>query len=826
VAGTDTSTGLPRWLRGVAGPRERSRRPLVPPPAFGPPSRRESHSFLTVLPFSFLPKTAFLPAFVYYRVLALSQHRQSNGEECGSGAEGEKGCALVLGGSPDSGEGNRVGAKKGWALVLGSTPTSVGLMSTPSTRDQQKRPADRFSVSSSATVERQSRTVAVVGVVLLVVFACSAVVATRQVVRTQVGTTLDTLLSATSNGVKIWHGDQVRQAQRLSNRDELREMGLMVLNGTNVDNVATLRKINAFLANQTICVMIVDRDLAVRATSQIDWRLDDLAADAREQLRGALSGTPVVTRPVLIGTGSGRRLIVLFALPIRAHTGTVIEGILLWASDPATELLPLMTATWPNGIGETFLASADGVILTGSRGYDEMRSLGLGSEGTSSSFLNVKLLEPHRHLTAENPLKVDDSLKPTVIARDFAAGRSGRNLDGFLDYRGIEVLGAWQWLPDIGIGVACKLDREYAYHSIWVLELIFFAALITAAIGNALGLMWFRRTGRALRHAWEAQRRADEYNRYEVGVKLGEGGMGTVHRATHARLRRPAAIKVIRSQAVSPENIMRFEREALLTCRLSHPNTIQIFDYGILPDGSLYYVMEYLDGMSLQDLVYRHGPQPPRRVIHLLTQALGALAEAHNLGLIHRDIKPSNLYLTSRGGMLDVIKILDFGLARDCKSTATALTNANTVMGSPSCMPPEQISEERKQLDGRSDLYSLSCVGYWLLTGKNVFDRDSMMVVLQAHLHDDPIPPSQRLGRDVPADLESCILRGLAKRPEDRHRSAVEFCNALMSCTDARQWSDADARKWWIQTVGKLPGEDVDTTIDRDAVTRPTLATE
>jgi len=247
-----------------------------------------------------------------------------------------------------------------------------------------------------------------------------------------------------------------------------------------------------------------------------------------------------------------------------------------------------------------------------------------------------------------------------------------------------------------------------------------------------------------------------------------------------------------------------------LTCRLTHPNTVQIFDYGTFADGSIYYVMEFLDGMSLQTLVREHGAQAPERVIHILTQALGALAEAHRLGLVHRDIKSSNLFLAVCGGVPDVVKLLDFGLARDHESDAVGLTRSDTVLGSPACMAPELIERAGTPPNGSCDLYSLACVGYWLLTGTEVFEHGTVMATLHAHCHEAPESPRKRLGRSLPEDLEAVILRGLAKQPTERFASAADFRAALLRCVDANRWSEVTARQWWATLVTHPTREPVD----------------
>jgi serine/threonine-protein kinase len=301
---------------------------------------------------------------------------------------------------------------------------------------------------------------------------------------------------------------------------------------------------------------------------------------------------------------------------------------------------------------------------------------------------------------------------------------------------------------------------------------------------------------------------AKQLGQYTLAEKIGEGGMGVVYRAHHAMLRRPTAIKLLRPEEAGEANLIRFEREVQLTSKLTHPNTVAIFDYGRTPEGVFYYAMEYLDGLSLEELVENDGPQPPARVIHLLRQISGALAEAHGTGLIHRDIKPANIVLCERGGVPDVVKVVDFGLVKDL-SDETAQTQANTLAGTPLYLSPESIKDPGS-VDARSDLYAVGAVGYYLLTGKHVFDATTIIEVCSHHLHTAPVAPSERLGHSLPDDLESLILSCLEKTPDARPRDARTLHTALARCSDADRWSEEEATVWWATHRRVGPRKSVD----------------
>jgi eukaryotic-like serine/threonine-protein kinase len=288
---------------------------------------------------------------------------------------------------------------------------------------------------------------------------------------------------------------------------------------------------------------------------------------------------------------------------------------------------------------------------------------------------------------------------------------------------------------------------------------------------------------------------ARQLGQYTLLEKVGQGGMGEVYRARHALLRRPTAVKLLPPDQAGESGLKRFEREVQLTASLTHPNTVAVYDYGHTPDGIFYYAMEYLEGVNLDQLVRQDGPQPPGRVIHVLQQVAGALAEAHGVGLIHRDVKPANVILCQRGGMPDVAKIFDFGLVREMNREAE-ITSDERVTGTPLFLSPEALTDP-SSIDARADLYAVGAVAYYLLAGQHVFSGRTLVEVLSHHLHSQPVPPSTRLGRDLPADLESVVLSCLAKDPAARPQSAHELAARLAACSCAGSWTTEQARAWW-----------------------------
>jgi serine/threonine-protein kinase len=290
--------------------------------------------------------------------------------------------------------------------------------------------------------------------------------------------------------------------------------------------------------------------------------------------------------------------------------------------------------------------------------------------------------------------------------------------------------------------------------------------------------------------------RARRLGQYTILEKIGEGGMGVVYRAEHEMLRRPTAIKVLPPGSAGEMSLRRFEREAQLTARLANPHTVTVFDYGRTPEGSFYYVMEYLDGVDLDRLVKESGPLPPGRVVHILRQVCESLAEAHGVGLVHRDIKPANILVNEMGGISDFAKVVDFGLVKDVTGAEDAkLTRDDVIAGTPQYLAPETIRDGISS-DPRSDLYSLGAVAYYLLTGAPMFDGRPLQVI-QSQLTAFPEPPSARLGRPLPGKLETLVLECLEKDPNRRPVSAKDLLDRLSALDDVAPWAEGDARKWW-----------------------------
>ncbi|HSR67276.1 MAG TPA: serine/threonine-protein kinase [Acidobacteriota bacterium] len=298
---------------------------------------------------------------------------------------------------------------------------------------------------------------------------------------------------------------------------------------------------------------------------------------------------------------------------------------------------------------------------------------------------------------------------------------------------------------------------------------------------------------------------------YQLVERLGAGGMGEVWRAQHEMLARPAAVKLIRPEVLGVDEAQgrqltaRFEREARATASLTSPHTVGLYDFGVAPDGTFYYVMELLQGLDLEMLVERFGPLPAPRAVHLLRQACASLREAHAAGIVHRDIKPANLYVCKLGLEHDFVKVLDFGLVKKIEGDdqSTALTLENTTAGTPQFMAPEMALG--KDFDARADIYALACTAYWMLTGCHVFEGAGALQVIMEHVQTPPIAPSQRTELSIPQGLDELILQCLAKDPARRPGSVEAFSQGLCALDD-QSWTESDAARWWALHLPDLTG--------------------
>jgi tRNA A-37 threonylcarbamoyl transferase component Bud32 len=634
--------------------------------------------------------------------------------------------------------------------------------------------------------------------------------------KAELTTRLQTLLNASAAGLRLWFSEQETDARLFAADPRIREAVLGLVHQAKrrgatpagleeSDAARRLREAVSPLleSHRYLDYVVVGADERVLA-SPLGFLVNQRApTNYMFFMRRALSGQATVSPPFPREAGPGdpsRGATMFVAAPVQAADGS-IAAVLGWRINPDEDFSRVFLSARMGESGEAYAFDKGGVMLTASRFDPELRFLGLIPQGQgASSILNLRLLDPGVDLErGERPTVARERMALTRMAAAATREWEGCDVDGYRNCRGAKVIGAWTWLPDYRLGVAVEIGADEAFETLFVVRRVFLTMFLLLVLGGVAVFAFsvlLERLQASLRKSAVAARRLGQY---VLVQEIGEGANGMVYRARHTLLRRPVAIKVLSPDLTNEAAAQRFEQEAQMTSQLTHPNTVAIYDYGRTPEGLFYYAMEYLSGINLDLLVRQFGPQPEGRVIHILRQVCGSLAEAHRVGLIHRDVKPANILLTRRGGVGDTVKVLDFGLVIAQKARPSVGAQP-TVVGTPHFMPPEAI-ESPEALDARSDLYSVGAVGYWLLTGKTLFDTDKVEDLLQQQVKQAPVAPSKRLGRPISPDLEELIMRCLCKAPAQRPESASALEQALDRCQSAFAWTAQDAADWWAANV-------------------------
>jgi hypothetical protein len=635
----------------------------------------------------------------------------------------------------------------------------------------------------------------------------------------QIADTLQTILSANTEALRAWSTDMTSDAEGVADDDRVRELaaGLLQQAKSSPQVQATLLMSPQLAALRAHLKSVLDRrgftGFVVLDTNflVIASMRDQLVGMQRppgnaEALASCLAGNSLVTRPfpsvAMLPDRQGNLRAgvptMFAAAPIRSPDGQII-AVLGLRIEPDKDFTRILATARAGQTGETYAFGRDGKQLSDSRFDNDLKRVGLiPDEPDARSILTLDLRDPLVDLGQGRQSPKRRTELPFIHAVSKALdGHAGVDANGYRDYRGVPVVGAWTWLDDFDMGLVTEMDRAEAFRPLHILRMGFWFIFGLLVAGAVLVYVLMRLANRLQAAGRKAALKARQLGQYALGDKIGEGAFGAVYRAHHALMRRPVAVKLLQTDKLNQSSAARFEREVQMTGQLTHPNTIALYDYGRTPEGIFYYAMEYLDGLTLDRLVKQYGAQPEGRVISILRQICGSLAEAHNIGLVHRDIKPANVFLTQRGGVSDFVKVLDFGLV---KARATEgqieLTAASVTLGTPLYMSPEAV-EHPETVDARSDLYSLGALGYFLVTGEALFDCLTLGEVLMHQVKDLPARPSERLGRPVSPDLEELLIRCLAKNPASRPANARELDDALARCRNAGDWTRELADEWW-----------------------------
>jgi len=467
------------------------------------------------------------------------------------------------------------------------------------------------------------------------------------------------------------------------------------------------------------------------------------------------------------------RALVWIETPVQNDSGRTIAalGVGLYAHE---QFAAILAAAWSGATDEVFAFDRRGVMLSQGR---------FAPAGTALA----QLLRPPD--AAEGELT-----QLAAAARDASAAvaADGMLLEPFTSYHGGAVVGAWRWLPAYDMGVAVEMGAGEAYAPLEVLGTVFgtvFGALVVAVL-VALAA-WF--SAAKLRSEVEQRR----VGAYLLGERIGEGGVGNVYAARHDLLKRPTAVKLLKPTRATDEMVARFEREAQLASQLSHPNMVEIYDYGHSADGNLYYAMEYLEGETIGKLVLQGGPMPVARVLHLMRQVCAGLAEAHGKGMVHRDVSPTNIMVCRYGGEYDFVKILDFGLVKNMAGgDEQTITRTLRILGTPLYMAPERLRDPA-DVDARADIYAVGAVAFFVLSGRRMFETGDDLALTSKVLNEAPPRLSQVAAQPIPEALELLVAACLEKNRDDRPQRIGEVRDVLEALAVRQRWTQRQAGAAW-----------------------------
>ncbi|MCE9526890.1 MAG: serine/threonine protein kinase [Planctomycetales bacterium] len=664
----------------------------------------------------------------------------------------------------------------------------------------------------------------IIAIVLLAIIGFGIKTAIERTMKHNLTSQLQTLLSVEESMLLTWLNVQEANAQSLANDQQVRETIVQMLATTDpgsktakaaapVPTATDSPNLAAVLAHELgpgmsshhfVGYVVVDKRQKVIASSSpelVGSTIPQYETFLSKTLEGTTTTSPPFRSVALVKDEMGRMQTgtptMFTCAPIR-DTNFQVVGAIALRLRPERDFSQIFELGRIGDSGETYAFGKDGLMLSNSRFENDLILLGLmpDSENTHS-MLNVSLRDPGVNLLrGYRPSVRRNELPLTKMCEAAIAGNPGVDLAGYNDYRGVPVVGAWKWLPKYEIGLVTELDFDEAFRPLSILRYTFFSLFGLLAASAVAIFVFTVKMARLRKEAQKATIAARQLGQYRLEEIIGEGGMGVVYRGHHAMLRRPTAIKMLTVEKVNETSIARFEQEVQITCKLNHPNTVAIYDYGRTPEGVFYYAMELLDGINLQSLVEKYGPQSEGRVIAILRQVCGSLFEAHSLGLVHRDIKPANIMLNRRGGEPDVAKVLDFGLVKAINDDKNARRSEGGASGTPLYMSPEAI-QTPDSVDARSDLYAVGAVGYFLLTAQPVFTATSLVELCQQHLTAVPQSLSERLGQPISPELEAALLACLDKNRARRPQTARDLSQLLSRVPTAGSWSLDEAEAWW-----------------------------
>ncbi|HET9025837.1 MAG TPA: protein kinase [Burkholderiaceae bacterium] len=631
------------------------------------------------------------------------------------------------------------------------------------------------------------------------------------------GASLEALLGTVVKGLDVWVGEHMTEASRVAADADVRARAARLVaerrdpaqgigRCTEEAEQLSARVQSSLVTRDVVAFRIVDRSgLVLSSKDPLRCGPRLRAPPFRQRLDLVRVGVPQFVRPYpetelsVRGAGGQARPVAWFIVPIRTGAGAPVVALAMGV-ETDRDLDTIFSTARPGNTTEVYAFGDDGLLLTSSRFAEELIAAGvLTADNSGGGAFKVQVRDPGGDIARGHSPQLEPAARPLTIAAALARAARGKTtqverrgvvLEPYRDYRGVEVIGAWRWLASYDLGVVAEIAADEAFTPLRYLSISLSVIGGITALSLVAAFMSAFLLSRLNRQLGRAQR----LGAYTLERKISEGGMATIHLARHALLKRPTAIKILKKHVATDEFIHRFEREVQLASQLLHPNTVEIYDFGRTAEGEPYYVMEYLDGVTLAELVRDAGRVPPGRVIHILRQVAAALREAHLRGLVHRDVKPENVMLCRRGED-DVVKLLDFGLVKDLEGAETRdITRQLSIIGTPLYMAPERLLQP-VDVDVRSDIYALGAVGYFLLTGRPLYEGNDTLAISNQVLHTPAPRASARV--DVPEGLDALLANCLEKDRARRPQSAQAVVDALDRLASRQAWTQSDAAAWW-----------------------------
>ena len=479
-----------------------------------------------------------------------------------------------------------------------------------------------------------------------------------------------------------------------------------------------------------------------------------------------------------------------------------IIAILSLARAAKKEFSLLLSVTHMGETGESYAVDPNGMLLTSSRFQNQLLEYGSEHFSKGDSIFNFYVRDPGVSLKKSDPTESKEFWPLTKAAQAIQSyallneKKLGIIKEPYRDYRGEEVVGAWLWFPDYRFGVITEIDKKEAYS---ILSIVTSSFVIVGLVFASMFVLSMFSTLKIVRLSAKVNR--DKFGSYIIQKQIGEGGMSNVYLAGHELLQRPTALKVLKPEALNKVSESRFKAEAKQISRLRNPHTIELYDYGITETGTIYYAMEYLDGINLKELVKLTGELPINRAIKILLDVCLSIKEAHDLNLIHRDIKPQNVMICVLGGVYDMVKVLDFGLVKDLEhDTTEELTKQTDITGTPVYMAPERITTPTKT-DTQIDIYAIGALAFYLLSSRPLLNYKNDLDIMYQIINTVPENVST-FRSDLPDVLNNLIAVCLEKDPDNRPESVDFLIHIFKQLALDFPYEDKEAEKWWKRFQG------------------------